>query len=53
MPETSCQEIWNNCLNIIRDNVTAQNFKTWFKPIKAVSLNKQILTIQVPQPIFL
>ena len=52
MPETSCQEIWNNCLNIIRDNVTAQNFKTWFKPIKAVSLNKQILTIQVPSQFF-
>ena len=31
MPNTDCQEIWDNCLSIIRDNVTAQNFKTWFK----------------------
>jgi len=37
MSEKSYQEIWNNCLNVIRDNVTTQNFKTWFKPIKAVA----------------
>jgi len=52
MSEKSHQEIWNNCLNIIRDNVTAQNFKTWFKPIQAVAINKQILTIQVPSQFF-
>jgi len=52
MPNTDCQEIWDNCLSIIRDNVTAQNFKTWFKPIKAVKLNNKILTIQVPSQFF-
>ena len=52
MLEKSYQEVWDNCLNIIRDNVTAQNFKTWFKPIKAVAINKQILTIQVPSQFF-
>ncbi len=52
MPENSYQDVWNNCLNIIRDNVTTQNFKTWFKPIKAVAINKQILTIQVPSQFF-
>ena len=48
MQEKSYQEVWNNCLTIIRDNVTAQNFKTWFKPIKAVALEDKTLTIQVP-----
>ena len=48
MQEKSYQDVWNNCLTIIRDNVTAQNFKTWFKPIKAVALENKILTIQVP-----
>jgi len=48
MQEKSYQEVWNNCLTIIRDNVTAQNFKTWFKPIKAVALEYKTLTIQVP-----
>jgi chromosomal replication initiator protein len=48
MQEESHQDVWNNCLTIIRDNVTAQNFKTWFKPIKAVALEDKTLTIQVP-----
>ena len=48
MQEKSYQDVWNNCLTIIRDNVTAQNFKTWFKPIKAVALENKTLTIQVP-----
>ena len=52
MSEKNYQEIWENCLNIIRDNVTAQNFKTWFKPIKAVKLDNKILTIQVPSQFF-
>ena len=52
MPNTDCQEIWDNCLSIIRDNVTAQNFKTWFKPIKVVKLDNKILTIQVPSQFF-
>jgi len=52
MPEKSYQDVWNNCLTIIRDNVTAQNFKTWFKPIKAVALEDKTLTIQVPSQFF-
>jgi len=52
MPEKSYTEIWNNCLNIIRDNVTPQNYKTWFKPITAVAINEKILTIQVPSQFF-
>ena len=52
MQEKSYQEVWNNCLTIIRDNVTAQNFKTWFKPIKAVALEDKTLTIQVPSQFF-
>ena len=52
MPEKSYQEVWSNCLTIIRDNVTAQNFKTWFKPIKAVALEEKTLTIQVPSQFF-
>ena len=48
MQEKSYEDVWNNCLIIIRDNVTAQNFKTWFKPIKAVAIEGKTLTIQVP-----
>ena len=52
MSEKNHQEIWTNCLAIIRDNVTAQNFKTWFKPIEPVKLENKILTIQVPSQFF-
>ena len=52
MPEKSYQEIWNNCLTIIQDNVTTQNFKTWFKPIKAVALEDKTLIIEVPSQFF-
>ena len=52
MTEKSYQEIWDNCLLIIKDNVTHQNFKTWFKPIKPISIEGNVLTIQVPSQFF-
>jgi len=42
------QAVWNECLKIIKDNISAKSFETWFLPIKPVSLSGQILTIQVP-----
>lgn len=44
--------IWNSCLNIIKDNVTPQSFKTWFEPIKPLRLEKAVLTIEVPSQFF-
>ncbi len=44
----TAEEIWNNCLKLIRDNVNPQNFKTWFEPIKAIRLENSKLTIEVP-----
>ena len=45
-------KIWANCLDIIKDNVSPQSFKTWFEPIKPVKLSANILTIQVPSQFF-
>jgi len=45
-------EVWESCLDIIKDNVTLQSFKTWFKPVKPVKLEENILTIQVPSLFF-
>ena len=45
-------EVWKNCLEIIKDNVSEQGFKTWFEPIKPVKLEKSVLTIQVPSQFF-
>ncbi len=50
--EQSPEAIWNDCLDIIRDNISRQSFKTWFKPLKAVSLEEDEhlmkLTVQLP-----
>ncbi len=47
-----CNQVWKNCIDIIKDNVSSQAFKTWFEPIKAVKLEKSVLTIQVPSQFF-
>ena len=39
-------------MNIIRDIVEWQPFKTWFDPIKPVKLDNNVLTIQVPSQFF-
>lgn len=46
------QSVWNKCLQIIKDNVSAQSFKTWFEPIKPVKLDEKVLTIEVPSQFF-
>ncbi len=46
------ERIWNNCLNVIKDNVPSISFRTWFEPIVPLKLHKDILTIQVPSPFF-
>ncbi len=45
-------KVWNSCLDIIRDNINVQSFKTWFAPIKAVRIVENVLTIQVPSQFF-
>ncbi|MBT32508.1 MAG: chromosomal replication initiator protein DnaA [Thalassobius sp.] len=48
----NCQAIWKNCLEIIKEEVPEQSFKTWFAPIKPVKLQDNVLTIEVPTPFF-
>ena len=45
-------EIWEDCLSMIRENVPAQAFSTWFEPIKPVDYKNGLLTIQVPSDFF-
>ena len=44
--------LWNDCLKLIRDNVTEQQYDTWFKPIVFESFNTATKTVlvQVPSP---
>lgn len=43
---------WLRCLEIIKENVTYQAFKTWFEPAKPIRLEDATLTIQVPSQFF-
>jgi len=45
-------QVWDNCLDIVKDNIPLQSFKTWFEPIKPVKLENNILTILVPSQFF-
>ena len=44
--------LWNNCLNVIADNVPEITFKTWFSPIVPLSYDGAVFTIQVPSQFF-
>ncbi len=50
--EKAFVKVWESCLEIIKDNVSSQSFKTWFEPIKPVKLSSNVLTIQVPSQFF-
>ncbi|MBP9153140.1 MAG: chromosomal replication initiator protein DnaA [Flavobacteriales bacterium] len=47
-----CKVVWDNCLDVIRDNVPYQSYRTWFEPIVPVKLDENVLTIQVPSQFF-
>lgn len=42
--------LWNDCLHLIRENVTEQQYKTWFEPIVFEQYNddSRTLLVQVP-----
>ena len=46
--------LWDNCLHLIRQNVTEQQYKTWFEPIRFESFSEQdsTLLLQVPSAYF-
>lgn len=44
--------VWSNCLHFIEQNIEPQQFNTWFRPIKSVSLVESALTVEVPSEFF-
>ncbi|MDR2362284.1 MAG: chromosomal replication initiator protein DnaA [Prevotellaceae bacterium] len=51
-PIENYQQVWNNCLHVIRDIISPQSFKTWFDPIIPLQLKENVLTIEVPTSFF-
>ncbi len=48
----TANEVWKSCLEFISENTSKEVFETWFKPIKPVKLEKNILTIEVPTALY-
>ncbi len=50
--EKDYQKVWNNCLEVIKDVVSPEMFRTWFAPIEPVSLVEEqvgtVLTLRLP-----
>jgi chromosomal replication initiator protein len=52
--QDSHKALWDNCLQLIRQNVTEQQYKTWFEPIvfESYSESDATLLLQVPSAYF-
>ena len=46
------RDLWNQCLNIIKNDISEQSFATWFAPIVPLKFSNNTLTIQVPSQFF-
>ena len=41
-------QLWEECLRIIKDNLSPEQYKTWFEPISSYSFEQGRLTLNVP-----
>lgn len=46
------EEIWEKTLDNLKDSFPPETFKLWFNPTKPVSLNEDLLTVEVPNKYF-
>lgn len=49
---TDAKLVWEKCLEIIEQSINQQAFHTWFKPLKPVSLEKNVLCVESPHQFF-
>jgi chromosomal replication initiator protein len=48
----SHENIWNESLEIIRENINPRSYQTWFAPLKAVSMTDSSIILSVPNKFF-
>ena len=53
MPGGSVVEQWEVVLSSLRRRMTEQRFATWFRPIEPRRLDRENLTLEVPNPFFI
>lgn len=44
--------MWDECLSIIKDNISSEQYDAWFKPITSVSYKDHMLRLMVPTRFF-
>jgi len=48
MTTKNCDELWDRCLRVIKDNIKPEEFEKWFKPTVPVSYENNEISIQIP-----
>lgn len=46
------RELWQDCLRIIADNISPEQYKAWFEPIDCVGFENNWVTLSVPSAFF-
>ena len=46
------RQTWEQCLSLIKDQISSLSYKTWFQPIVPLRLSGTDLTVQVPSQFF-
>lgn len=46
------EQLWNRCLEVIKDNISEASYNTWFKPISALQYENNTFVLQVPSQFF-
>lgn len=44
--------LWDECLRIIKDNVPAEHYESWFAPVTVQSYAQGVLTLRVPSAFY-
>ncbi len=45
-------QLWEKCLSIIKDNLSPEQFKSWFEPIRSLGYADGKLSLEVPSSYF-
>lgn len=52
MTENNHRLLWEQCLKIFQDNLPAEQYDAWFRPVSSLSFDSGKLTLSVPSPYF-
>ena len=50
--EKTHQQLWNDCLEFFKDNVSTEQFDAWFKDVSSLNYENGTLTLSVPSSFF-